>query len=184
MVDIRSLSVRVGDLVIPAWRRLVAALQTLAILPGVGTLITRTPRGSIVNARAWLVGFTGSFAVNIVGARSVRVSNGFLNGEQVADTGPQGLPIPIDESLFTDLGRSWICLEVVVDATGVLQKERTRIVQADHPTRTAARLIGHHPLAVFNRGTQTRGFGTLHRIAYFDLQHRYNPGTRRHFFWV
>jgi hypothetical protein len=183
VIDVRSLSVRVGDLVIPAWRRLVSALETLKVLPGVGVLITRTPRGSVVNARAFLAGFTGAWSAGAPTERGIRVGPGYVNAIQAPDTLPDADLIPWDDKTYDDDGRSWLVLEVEVSTAGRIDPEKIKILQADHPFRTDNKLIGRTPLAVFYRG-QGEGFGTGHRIAFFDLQHRYNPGTGRHFFYV
>jgi hypothetical protein len=182
MIDVRSLSVKVGDLVIPAWRRLVSALLTLPILPGVGVLVTRTPKGSVVNARAFLKSFTGSWAPLVAGGE-VRVGAGYVNGELVPGTGEEGTPIRWNEKLYDDQGRSWLVVESVVTATGLHVPEKARVLQAAHPYRSGEKLAGRAPLAVFYRKGKS-GVGQMHRIAYFDLQHRYNPGTARHFFFV
>lgn len=184
MIDIRSLYVRAGDLVIPAWRKLVSALQTLPVLPGVGVLITRTPRGSVVNARAFLKGFIGAWAMGTPTAAEIRVGEGYLNAEMPADAGPKAKAVPLSEKTFDKTGRSWIVLEVTVGDDGATDPKKTRIVQADHPYRAERKQIGRTPLAVLYRGEAKKGFGVLHRIAYFDLQHRYNAATGRHFFFI
>lgn len=183
MIDIRSLSVKVGDLVIPAWRRLVAALQTLQVQPGVGVLITRTPRGSIINARAWLMGFRGSWDIGAPTKKGVRVGYGYLNGKLVPNTGPEAKPIPWSEMKYSDTGHSWLMLEVPVTAGGFAEVEKAKLVQANSP-HFAAGAVGRTPIAVAYRGSAGTGFGQMHRIAYFDFQHRYNAGSQRHFFFV
>jgi hypothetical protein len=184
VIDVRSLSVKVGDLVIPAWRRLVSALETLQVLPGTGVLISRTPRGSVVNARAFLAGFSGSWSIAAPSADGLRVGAGYVNGDLVPGTGKGADPVPWSAKTYDDAGQSWLVLEVPVTSTGLHIPEKMRVLQADHPFRSGDKLVGRTPLGVFYRGEAGAGFGQAHRIAFFDLQHRYNPGTGRHFFFV
>jgi hypothetical protein len=187
MIDIRSLSVRAGDLVIPAWRRLVQALQQLPVRPGVGVLVTRTSRGSVVSARAWLVGFAGSWTITPPTKAGLRVGTGYLNGKLVPATDPKAKPLRWDKKLYDKQGRSWVVLEIEVNAAGlVAEKNGVRLAQSDHPFRAPSKLIGRAPLAVFVRPADSKGeeVGTMHRIAYFDLQHRFHPGTQRHYFYI
>lgn len=190
MIDPRSLTVRVGELVVPAWRRLVSALRQLQILPGVGVLLTRTPDGVIVNLRSAVQGFTGSFPVSLRGT-AVEIGDGYVNGDVPQIDGKPIIPtdgkprptLPLKEDAFDATGRSWICIQKVVTPDG--KPTSLSIVQAAHPFRTTDPLAGRHPIAVLVRKpTETKGFGTIHRIAFFDLQHRFNPGTKKHFFFV
>ena len=194
MISVTSLYVKVGDLIIPAWRRMVEFLASLAVLPGVGVLVTSTPRGAIVNARAFVQGFSGAWAMGTTGTSSLTIGDGYCNSavptvnEEPLIPTKAATPRPkleLKESLFDKTGRSWICLEIEVDATGKpIKKNPLRIVQAAHPYFTSARTIGRTPLAVLYRGEAKTGIGQLHRIAYHDLQHRYDLGKKRHFFFV
>lgn len=181
MIDVRSLSVRVGDLVIPAWRRLVSALEQLQVLPGVGVLVTRSPRGTIVNSRAALKGFIGSWAVSIAGNKAT-VGEGYVNASPPQK--PKKNEIILSHDKYDKDGRSWIVLEVRVNDGGLLDPKSITLLQSDHPYRTGDRLAGRTPLVVLVKksAASKAGWGTLHRIAYFDYQHRYREG--RHFFTV
>lgn len=194
MISVTSLYVRVGDLIIPAWRRLVECLATLPVLPGVGVLITSTPRGTIVNARAAVLGFSGAWSMGITAGTSVTIGDGYCNSLSPTIDGQPLIPVKsgaqrptlkIKDALFDKTGRSWICLEIEVDATGKPIKENPlRIVQAAHPYFTENRQAGRTPLSVLFRGEAKTGLGQLHRIAYHDLQHRFDVGKKKHFFFV
>lgn len=189
MISPRDLYVRAGDLVIPAWRKLVECLASLPVLPGVGVLVTRTPHGTVVNSRAFMVGFTGSWAMGggSLDAGEIAIGDGYVNatvpfvGELLLmpkDAKATRPKLKVDQKLMDESGRSWICLEAEVDADGKPIKKRPfRIVQAKHPYFTDSALIGRTPLAVM----LGRDF---HRLAYFDLQYRFDAGKKKHFFFV
>jgi hypothetical protein len=194
MISVTSLSVKVGDLIIPAWRRMVEFLASLPVLPGAGVLITNTPRGTIVNARSAVLGFSGSFSMGTPVAGMIVIGPGYCNAEVPTISGVPLIPekaggqaakLKLKESDFDTTGRSWICLEIEVDAAGKpIEKNPLRIVQAKHPFFTDKPTIGRFPLAVLFRADAKQGLGRLHRIVYHDLQHRYDPTKKRHFFFV
>lgn len=194
MISVTSLSVKVGDLIIPAWRRMVEFLASLPVLPGVGVLITNTPRGTIVNARSAVLGFSGSFSMGTPVAGMIVIGPGYCNAKVPTISGDPLIPekttatapkLKLKEKEFDATGRSWICLEIEVDAAGKpIEKDPLRIVQAKHPFFTEQKTIGRFPLAVLYRAEAKDGFGRLHRIVFHDLQHRYEPTKKRHFFFV
>jgi hypothetical protein len=194
MISVTSLYVKVGDLIIPAWRRMVEFLATLPVLPGVGVLITSTPRGTIVNSRAMMLGFSGAWAMGTTGTSELTIGDGYCNALVATIDGKPMIPpkstesrprLKLKESLFDTTGRSWICLEIEVEADGKpIKKNPLRIVQAAHPYFTEKPTIGRTPLALLFRAEAKTGTGQLHRIAYHDLQHRYDPSKKRHFFFI
>ena len=194
MISVKDLYVKAGDLVIPAWRRMVEFLSGLPVLPGVGVLVRRTPRGSIVSSRAFVKGFSGSWGVSEPGDKTV-IGDGYVNGVLPSIDGkrltPQGTEknrptLKITPKKFDKTGRSWICVEVELKEGQQRFDEKDvkalRLVQADDPFKTGSKLIGRHPVACLYRGKAKAGLGVVHRMCYFDLQHRYLNG--RHFFFV
>jgi hypothetical protein len=192
-VKITDLSVRAGDLVIPAWRRMVAYLAGLTVLPGIGVLVHRTPKGTIVSARAFLKDFSGSWGIGSLGPKTI-IGDGYVNGLMPSIKGKRLTPagseknrptLEVTEKKFDKSGRSWICVEVELTDDEVRinpdRPEALRIVQADHPYQSGDKQIGRTPLALLYRG-KNPGLGKIHRIAYFDLQHKFSNGA--HFFFV
>jgi hypothetical protein len=157
-------------------------------------LITSTPRGTIVNSRAMMLGFSGAWAMGTTGASELTVGDGYCNALVPTIDGKPMIPakasesrprLALKESLFDTTGRSWICLEIEVGADGKpIEKNPLRIVQAAHPYITEKPTIGRTPLAVLYRAEAKTGIGALHRLAYHDLQHRYDPTKKRHFFFI
>lgn len=190
MISITSLYVRAGDLIIPAWRRLVEGIASLPVLPGVGVLLTSTPRGTIVNSRAAVVGFSGAWSMGTPSGGALEIGDGYCNAKVPTIEGKPLIPnvaprppLKLKEALFDKSGRSWVCLEAEVDASGKpIAKDPFRLVQAAHPYFTDKKEIGRAPIAVLFRGQAKSGLGQLHRIAYHDLQHRFDG--KRHLFFI
>ena len=202
-MSFRNLFVRRGDPVLPAVNELSRLQKSLRILSGRGILLGRGPQGVRINARAAVVGFTGSFAVRKSG-KGATFGAGYVNGLMpvldglpIVGTDKKAAPIlklRVDE--FDGTGRSWLCLKATID------KESGRIIQPKEGEGGSPELtivqrksnsagdtdddaIGYHAIAVLFRGENDRqGLGDVHQIALHDYQHKTarQDGRWRHFF--
>lgn len=203
-MDPRSLYVRGGDLVLPAWNKLVAFMAANRIRAGDGVVISRSPLGVLISAKRNLSSFRGAFRISFEGEK-IKVGRGFVNGlepliEKIPITGTDKLPPPslaLKEDKFDETGRSWICIIGKVDPKSgriVEPKKGTDgktsgklelwIEQRDNRTDPDD-LLAIKPIAMLKRpAKEKKGFGTLHQIALFDYQHRsaFQNKRWRHFF--
>lgn len=198
-MDPRSLNVRKGDLVLPAWRRLLEVLGSFRLRAGPGVLLRRSRLGVLVSARSALRGYTGAFPVDLQGD-SVKVGEGYISGllpliDEVPLTGTDKKPQPslkLRADRFDDTGRSWVCAVGKVDSeTGkIIQpvkgvgKLELRVEQRDSLTDEDDTLA-IKAIAMLKRPVREKqGFGTLHQIALFDYQHMSAKQNERwrHFF--
>lgn len=199
-MNFKSLYVRAGDLVLPAWNKLQETLGSFRILKGAGVTLRRTTGGVIISATGSLAEFIGSFHASISGD-SCKVGEGYINGNEpligkVPITGTDDKPQPslkLREDRFDETGRSWICVVgkinpetgriiTPVNGKGTLELQ---IEQRDNPGPDPDDLLAVVPIAMLKRaGKEKTGLGTLHQIALFDYQHRSAKQNERwrHFF--
>lgn len=185
-MDPRSLDVRRGDLVMPAWRKLLDVLRSFRLRAGPGVLLRRSSLGVLVSSRAAVRGFSGSFPVNLQGD-SAKVGEGYVSGllpliEEVPILGTEKVPQPslkLRADRFDDTGRSWICIVGKVDPeTGkIIQpvkgkgKLELQIEQRDSLTDEDDTLAIKAIAMLKRPAKEKQGFGTMHQIAMFDYQH-------------
>ena len=148
--------------------------------------------------------FRGAWYCTLVGISAVRVALGFVNAMEPYIDGrlmsgkdakgvasPKGIPeLKIKPELFDDKNRSWVCIQVRVDADGKMPKEKDikpddlKIVQSPSARGSGNELVGQFPVAMIRMAKE--GALTVRQIAYFDLQHatrKPEKGKRQHFFW-
>lgn len=197
--DPRRLFVRPGDLVLPAWNRLLEFGRTLTIYSGPGILVApRIGGGVTISARAWVRSFDHPWKTALNGAFA-EIEPGLVNGfEPLIDgipmSGKDNGPRPrlkLDDSLFDKTGRSWISIELTRTDAGKIDK--LRIVQTDiylgqdGGTLEVKPRIALEPIAMLKRAPADRsGFGKLLQVRLFNVPawrvRLDNPGGPRHFF--
>lgn len=196
-MDPRDLWVRPHDEVLPAWRKLLRAIKSLRILPGRGVLLTRTSTGVIINARASVEGFVGSWSTTISGFNA-GIRLGLVNGIEpyigkLPMSGTDSEPAPLLElkpDRFDSLGCSWIAIRLEIDPeTGrmiALEGEPPKLTMVQTDVRISPDdLVGLKPVALLKRPkSDGRSLGVLHQVSYFDFTHRTakQNGRWRHFF--
>jgi len=199
-MDPRSLYVKPGDLVLPAWQKLLKFLQSSQIRAGDGVLISRSPVGVVISAKPSKVNFRGAFTT-VLTADQVKVGKGYVNGLEplmgkIPITGSDKDPQPsltLKEDKFDETGRSWICIIGRVDPkTGkiiepVKGKGKLELWIEQRDSRTDEDdTLAIKPIAMLKRPAKEKtGLGTLHQIALFDYQHRsvFQNKKWRHFFF-
>jgi hypothetical protein len=198
-IDPRRLFVRPGELVLPAWNRLVEFGRTLTIYSGPGILVSpRIGGGVTISARAWVKNFDHPWKTTLNGT-SAEINPGLVNGlEPLID----GIPmsgkdngarprLDLDDKLFDKTGRSWISIELTRTDSGKIDK--LRIVQTDIYLGQDGGTLEHkprlvlEPIAMLKRArTDKGGVGKLSQVRFFNVTgwrvNLKNPGGPRHFF--
>lgn len=195
------------------WESMRSANAARRIHPGNGVRVARLPWGTIVSAapaalpwaHSWKVrrsGDTGLVAPGRVNGLPARIDDTPLEGDARTGEIPR---LRLRTDRFSEAGESWVALRLELEQGRAALSEPLdgdgewplTIVQTPtlSPEGGAAEFAGGgspdkdgvalYPLAVFYRGARTEGFGVLHQIAHFDLNHRFSGGPPpRHFFWA
>lgn len=197
-MDPRTLYVKRGDPVLPAFRKLVKELAGLRLIAGRGVLLTRTSTGTVVSVRAAVTGFTGAWDVQISGQEAT-IGRGYVNGKEpelkgvpISGTKEKGTPtLKLDVTNYDKSGRSWIAIKATVDETGKIVEPKDGKGDLGLTVVQTASLedpddsIGLHAIAMLKRReNETKELGRKVQIAFFDYQHltsRQNAKWR-HFF--
>lgn len=170
---------------------------------GVGTLVTSAQGGFTISAFGKKARFRGAWFCKMARDGAITVALGYVNGVLPAIEGrsmdgldaqgkadPRGIPtVPIKMELFDKDGKSWVCVQVRVDANGKMIPAKTakpddlKIIQSTRlsPDET----LGLFPIAMMKLDAKT-AIWTLRQIAYFDVQHgtrKPDKGKLQHFFW-
>ena len=187
-MNLRDLHVKKGDPVLPAWNRLLAWAGQFRLFAGRGVRLTRTPNGTFIVVEQKSAPWDHPFKV-MVGDNEATVLMGTLNnlvptiaGKPLDAESPPRLKI--NGGPNAEL-RSWICLDVRVDAkTGVINEKGVVIA---HAREAESRESGRHPLAMLVWNTDRATVRRVHQITHFNLQHRFIKGQAgkpsRHLFW-
>lgn len=203
MFDPRTLYVRAGDLVLPAWHKLLEALRSFQLYGGRGILLSKSSLGTVVNVREQVVGFVGAWDVQrkgsvvTVGLGLVNGLEPLINGIPITGNEKEGKPsLKLRLDRFDKTGRSWISLRVKIDpetgriiqpdekGEGELEltiEQRDNLLRADPDDST----IGFKAIAMLKRAVDDDStFGDLHQALWFDQQHRTVKQNEkwRHFF--
>jgi len=197
------LKVKRGDLVVPAWQRLVDFADTLRIFSGPGILISpRLGGGITISALPNNKAFDHPWRASL-SAKEALFEPGRVNGIEptingIPMSGRNGGDRPrlaLSESLFTPTGESWLAIELTRNDAGkivslrIVQVERLdsggdlRFVDGGSPEIKPN--VALEPIALLYRGIEKVGFGQLRQIRFFNATWRVNltnPGGPRHFF--
>lgn len=179
------------------------------VVAGLGARTKQIGQQVVVSAREQRHPWAPSWNIELTtagGRSAVYVGRGLVNGlepvvgelpisgkESATKAGVEFRRPPIELPLQWDAeGRLWLCLQVTVDARGIIvDKAQVTVVataalsglagDAALTPGASQGLVGWHPLAVVRNGVE------LHSICHFDLNHRAVQDSRgrwRHFFWA
>jgi hypothetical protein len=190
-MNLRDLHVRKGDPVLPAWNKLLEWAKQFRLFAGRGVRLTRTPNGTFIVAEQRGTPWDHPFKV-MVSATEATVLLGTLNNVVPVIAGKR-----LDEEsapMLKLLGgpnrdmRSWICLDVRVDAkTGAIDRENPKAVIITHAREPESLELGRHALAMLIWNPDRATIRRAHQITHFNLQHRFIKAQAgkpsRHLFW-
>ena len=176
--------------------RFADAVRRYKPVASVGITLAENADCTIVTADAQKASFLHPFACSLSGS-GITIRSGLVNlmeptVNKKALSDPECLPLPLQKSLYDSSGRSWICIRVEVDKTGVIaKKEGLQIIQSSAVSSGGGgdadvNGVGLHPIALITKE------GRLFQITYFNLSHRYlatpttsgATGVGRHLFWA
>lgn len=181
-----KLSVTPHAEVLPAWNRLVEAIEGFRIVGGDGINVVRSRIGIVVSLDRRASTFQGAWHVSWAEQNNLRITRGFVNALE-----PKIGELRIsEEKCFLTTGKldpkkpKWVCLKVSVDENGKLKPgtqadvtEQDLTVTIEDTPRLTRGKDGRHPLACLYQDQ-------IWQIAYFDYQHqtRVKDGIITHFF--
>jgi len=193
MIDLRKLRVRPGELVLPAWNRLLEWAKQFRLYAGHGVRLQRTPQGTYVIADVRQTSWNHPFKVSLA-EREVIVAFG-----TVQDVVPRIGKRPIDEEPAPRLRltggpdpdeRSWVVVDVKVNGkSGEIDprdKEAAVIRHVNNLNRPSTE-IGRHALAMLIWDAGLASVVRVRQITHFNLRHLYQKAEgrpARHLFWA
>ncbi|MCB1209197.1 MAG: hypothetical protein KDK97_07720 [Verrucomicrobiales bacterium] len=190
-MNLRDLHVRKGDPVLPAWNKLLEWAGRFRLFAGRGVRLTRTPNGTFIVAETKGIPWDHPFKVT-VSTTEATVLPGTLNNQMPTISGRllDEDPVPLLKLVGgpnREL-RSWVCLDVRVDAkTGAIDQADKGAVAITHAREPDSREVGRHPLAMLIWNADRTTVRRVHQITHFNLQHRFTKAVAgkpsRHLFW-
>lgn len=202
-MDPKTLHVRKGEPILPAWRRLQAWIRSTRVIAGAGVRLTQGPNGTLAIADTAVSVWSHPFRVSLAGA-SAFVADGSVNNlvpllsgvglDGVGDNGST-VQVPALALKVKASGRSWVCVRVEVTGGLIDPQSKTSLTiveVAELPAKISeggspdAEGVGLHPLAViyWQNGQPVR----THQVTHHNLIHRFvaaQPGRlSRHLFWA
>lgn len=191
-MNIDALKVRPGEEITPAWKRLVAWVQSLReVQAGEGLRIHRTATQTTVIADARRAAFIGAFYVRLSGKAATLTPGQIegkmprLNGVPLDGIDDQGNtlavpPLQITEGPSAQL-KSWIVLQVRADPKTRQITDEPDALTIQHVNTLATQPeidqgLAHLPLARLE-WFDTVSIRRTHQIVYFDQHFRYLPRT-------
>lgn len=200
--DLEVLRVKRGH-VITAFREnlLVDAMRARTAAPGLNVRVEYLRDRQVIHFDPPMPGFDHPWKTRLVG-RSVEVATGFvleieptINRVPLSGDGSSAPPLlDLSADLYDEEGRSWICLRVKRKADR--GEGADQLVAEDCIITQRAKVPGlssggvaevdgyaYWPLAVLKRRQgQSGSFGRVVQSAFWNLGHRYNAVSKRHFF--
>jgi hypothetical protein len=163
-----------------AWDGLVQWAKNHVLRAGPGVRLTRGADGTTISFHAPRQSFRGAFRATLAGDRAT-VGLGTVDGIEPTIggkkiSGEPGEPPPsikLDPGKYNADGKSWLCVQVRIAASGRIDTEArdaVTLIQSDHP-HSSTDTTAHVPLAMLRRADPKKtDTGTLHQIAYWNLR--------------
>lgn len=177
-MDARSLEVRPGEAIEPAWRRLQAWVKSLRMVQGGdGLRVHRGANQTTVVADLRTASFKGAFAVRLAGTEAT-IGEGTvegmapsINGVLISDPSPPVLAIagPPNAAL-----RSWIALRADPGKDGLLDPENKAALTLIHTNDLSE--PGLHAVAMIIWSDKSI-VARFRQILYFDQSYLFVPAT-------